>query len=109
AVRVEASLRATVFARDDSSVRAMGRPAFGVIGLRLEKSDRVVDMAPVDDAASLLTVCTNGYGKRTGFEEYLRGGEPQGRGGSGLKNISPDLLERNGDVIGANTRTDKDD
>ena len=97
------------FVVDESSVRAMGRQAFGVIGIRLEKSDRVVDMAPVDDAASLLTVCTNGYGKRTGFEEYLRGGEPQGRGGSGLKNISPDLLERNGDVIGAKTVTDKDD
>jgi len=93
----------------DESVRLMGRQAFGVIGIRIDKSDRVVDMAVVDDTASLLTVCENGYGKRTEFGEYLRGGEPQGRGGSGLQNLSKDLIERNGDVIGVKTVTDQDD
>jgi len=97
------------FVVDESSVRPMGRSSYGVNGIRLEKSDRVVDMSVVDDTASLLTVCENGYGKRTSFDEYLRGGEAQGRGGSGLKNLSPDLIERNGDVIGVKTVTDKDD
>ena len=90
-------------------MRLMGRQAFGVIGIRLDKKDRVVDMAVVDDTASLLTVCENGYGKRTNFDEYLRGGEPQGRGGSGLQNLSKDLIDRNGDVIGVKTVTDQDD
>jgi DNA gyrase subunit A len=93
----------------NEAVRPMGRAAYGVIGIRLDKDDRVVDMAVVDDTASLLTVCQNGYGKRTSFDEYLRGGEPQGRGGSGLKNLSPDLIERNGDVIAVKPVTDADD
>ena len=93
----------------DASVRMMGRQAFGVIGIRLDKKDRVVDMAIVDDQGSLLTVCENGYGKRTKFDEYLRGGEPQNRGGTGLQNLSPDLIERNGDVIGVKSITDADD
>jgi len=93
----------------NEAVRPMGRQAYGVIGIRVEKADRVVDMAVVDDTASLLTVCENGYGKRTSFDEYLRGGEPQGRGGQGLKNLSPDLIERNGDVIALKPVTDADD
>ncbi len=93
----------------NEAVRPMGRQAYGVIGIRVEKDDRVVDMAVVDDTASLLTVCENGYGKRTSFDEYLRGGEPQGRGGQGLKNLSPDLIERNGDVIAVKPVTDQDD
>ncbi len=36
----------------DASVRLMGRQAFGVIGIRLDKKDRVVDMAVVDDTAT---------------------------------------------------------
>jgi DNA gyrase subunit A len=108
-VLVTAKGMAIRFVVDAGSVRTMGREAFGVIGIRLEKADRVVDMALVDDTATLLTVCENGYGKRTSFEEYLRGGDPQGRGGSGLKNLSPDLIERNGDVIGAKPVTDADD
>jgi DNA gyrase subunit A len=97
------------FGVDEESVRPMGRQAYGVIGIRLEKDDRVVDMAVVDDTATLLTVCENGYGKRSSFEEYLRGGEPQGRGGKGLQNLSKDLIERNGDVVGVKTVTDDDD
>src|SRR5262245_60524442 len=108
-VLVTAKGMAIRFSVSDESVRAMGRAAYGVIGIRIEDGDRVVDMAPVDDTATLLTVCANGYGKRTSFEAYLRGGEPQSRGGKGLQNISPDLLDRNGDVIGAKAVTDGDD
>jgi DNA gyrase subunit A len=108
-VLVTAKGMAIRFPVTDESVRPMGRAAYGVNGIRLEDGDRVVDMAPVDDTATLLTVCANGYGKRTSFEAYLRGGEPQSRGGKGLQNISPDLLDRNGDVIGAKAVTDGDD
>jgi DNA gyrase subunit A len=97
------------FVIDESSVRPMGRAAFGVIGIRIDDGDRVVDMSVVDESSTLLTVCSNGYGKRTSFEEYLRGGEPQGRGGRGLINVAPDLLARNGDVVAVKAVTDEDD
>jgi len=97
------------FPMEESAVRRMGRTAFGVNGIRIDKGDRVVDMSVVDDTATLLTVCENGYGKRTAFSEYLRGGEAQKRGGGGLQNLSPDLIERNGDVIAVKTVTDGDD
>jgi DNA gyrase subunit A len=97
------------FVVEASEVRLMGRNAYGVNGIRLGKGDRVVDMAVVEDTASLLTVCENGYGKRTSFDEYLRGGEPQGRGGAGLQNLSKDLIDRNGDVVAVKPVTDGDD
>ena len=41
----------------------MGRNTSGVKGIRLRKSDSVVGMVVADPAATLLTVCQNGYGK----------------------------------------------
>jgi DNA gyrase subunit A len=76
-----------------NDVRAMGRPAFGVRGLKLLGDDRVCGLALVRNGASLLTVCQNGYGKRTDFEEY----PVQGRGGQGVMNIK--AHERNGPVV----------
>jgi DNA gyrase subunit A len=109
AVLATAKGMAIRFVVDESSVRPMGRSAFGVIGIRIDDGDRVVDMALVDETTTLLTVCENGYGKRTSFEEYLRGGEPQNRGGRGLQNVAPDLLARNGDVVAVKAVTDADD
>ena len=76
-----------------ADVRTMGRPAFGVRGLKLLGDDRLCGLALVRDGASLLTVCQNGYGKRTDFEEY----PVQGRGGQGVMNIK--THERNGPVV----------
>jgi DNA gyrase subunit A len=45
----------------------MGRAASGVKGIKLIGDDRVVGMVVADPAADLLTVCANGYGKRTPF------------------------------------------
>lgn len=47
--------------------RAMGRNTRGVNGIRLAADDKVVGMVVADPTASLLTVCENGYGKRTPF------------------------------------------
>lgn len=77
----------------ESDVRPMGRTAGGVRGIKLKKGDRVVGMAIVREGASLLTVCENGYGKRTAFEEYTT----QRRGGQGLIDIK--TTRRNGPVI----------
>ena len=76
-----------------ADVRVMGRPATGVRGIRLREGDRVCGMAIVAPGGSLLTVCRNGYGKRTGFEEYPL----QGRGGQGVIDIR--ATERNGPVV----------
>ena len=51
------------FAQSDA--RSMGRDTTGVRGIRLKKDDFVIGMVLADPANSLLTVCENGYGKRT--------------------------------------------
>ncbi len=86
-----------------TDVREMGRPAVGVRGIRLKAGDRVCGMAVVTQDASLLTVCRNGYGKRTDFAEY----PVQGRGGQGVIDIR--ATERNGPVVTLLTLRDDDD
>jgi DNA gyrase subunit A len=49
------------------NARSMGRPAGGVRGIALGKGDIVVGMVVVNTDMDLLTVCENGYGKRTPF------------------------------------------
>jgi DNA gyrase subunit A len=77
----------------EGDVRSMGRTAAGVRGINLRERDEVVDMIIVDTMATLLTVCENGYGKRTEFDEY----RVQGRGGFGIINIK--TTDRNGRVV----------
>jgi DNA gyrase subunit A len=65
----------------EADARAMGRTARGVKGINLGKTDEVVGMVVADPAGVLLTVCENGYGKRTPFganaaEEASPGREP---------------------------------
>jgi len=81
----------------------MGRAARGVRGIRLRGGDAVVGMALVDTNATLLTVCENGYGKRTGFDQY----RTTGRGGQGVINIR--TTKRNGKVVAMMTVRDGDD
>jgi len=79
---------------DEKQVRSMGRVSRGVMGIRLRPKDTVVDMAVVaDEKASLLTICENGYGKRTNLDNY----RSQSRGGIGLINIK--TSDRNGKVV----------
>lgn len=51
----------------ESDARAMGRDTMGVKGIKLGKGDQVVGMVVAEENATLLTVCENGYGKRTPF------------------------------------------
>jgi DNA gyrase subunit A len=91
---------------DESDVRAMGRPAYGVKGINLDEGDEVVGMVVAngnDDPASLLTVCGNGYGKRTMLTEY----RSQNRGGKGLIDIK--TSDRNGPVVAVAKVTDADE
>ena len=87
----------------ETDVRPMGRTAAGVRGINLREGDAVVDMALVDPMATLLTVCENGHGKRTSFDEY----RVQSRGGYGIINIR--TTDRNGKVVGMKSIRDADE
>jgi DNA gyrase subunit A len=60
---------------DESNARAMGRNARGVKGITLQGDDEVVGMVVADPEGYLLTVCENGYGKRTPFGANIAGAE----------------------------------
>ena len=102
---------------DSGGVRAMGRAAAGVRGIRLGKGDEVVgllvvansgDVAPAEDdddngdesevtdatGPMVLVVTANGYGKRTPVSQYRL----TRRGGKGVRNLK--MSARNGDVVG---------
>jgi DNA gyrase subunit A len=51
----------------EADARPMGRNTSGVKGINLGKGDQLVGMVVADPDATLLTVCSNGYGKRTPF------------------------------------------
>ncbi len=101
---------------DESHVRPMGRAAFGVWGIDLDKNDYVVGMATttkpdapappkekvegepeaIDVAVKgtlILSVTENGYGKRTPADEYRL----TNRGGKGVINVK--TTERVGKVV----------
>jgi DNA gyrase subunit A len=78
---------------DEQQVRSMGRASRGVRGINLRSGDAVVGMVIVEEKSDLFTVCENGYGKRTGIENY----RSQTRGGVGLKSIKTSA--RNGKVV----------
>ena len=94
----------------EEDVRSMGRPAYGVRGMDLDKGDYIVgvaitpkngkkkngkDQAEAEEVPSLiLSVTENGYGKRTPVDEYRL----QSRGGKGVINVK--TTARNGKVVG---------
>src|SRR5258708_7223812 len=96
---------------DEEDVRSMGRPAYGVRGMDLDKGDYIVGMAATpqdgngqqktngegkgEEVPSLiLSVTEQGYGKRTPVDEYRL----QSRGGKGVINVK--TTARNGKVVG---------
>jgi DNA gyrase subunit A len=81
----------------ETDVRAMGRTAMGVRGIKLREGDRVIGAGCALEGETVLSVTENGYGKRTPVEEYLRGGEVQGRGGYGMKNYT--VTDKTGAVV----------
>jgi DNA gyrase subunit A len=81
---------------DENDVRAMGRTAAGVRGIKIKPGAEVISLIAVDsDEGQILFATENGYGKRTLVEEF----SVQGRGGQGV--ISIKTSARNGRVIGA--------
>jgi len=87
----------------EEDVRRMGRNARGVRGIRLRPADRVVGLCLARPDTAMLTLCENGYGKRTMLDEY----RAQSRGGLGLKDIQ--TSERNGRVVDVAVVDEADD
>jgi DNA gyrase subunit A len=94
---------------DESDARPMGRDTRGVKGINLLEGDEVVGMVVADPQGYLLTVCENGYGKRTPFgpntvgEEVEEGEEESGIGNqeSGETSEPPAATEESGDTAPA--------
>jgi DNA gyrase subunit A len=81
---------------DENDVRAMGRTAAGVRGIKIKPDDEVISLIAVEsDEGEILFATANGYGKRTLIEDF----SVQGRGGQGV--ISIKTSARNGRVVGA--------
>ncbi|GGC88313.1 DNA gyrase subunit A [Halopseudomonas salina] len=79
----------------ETDVRAMGRTARGVRGMRLAGDQKLISMIIVEEGSQILTASARGYGKRTAVEEF-----PQyKRGGQGV--IAMVSNERNGPLVGA--------
>ena len=89
----------------ETKVRAMGRAAAGVRGVRLRDTDEVVAMVvlPPDEGATLLSVCGRGIGKRTPLADY----PVKGRGTGGV--IAIRATEKSGVVVGVRIVRDEDD
>ena len=78
----------------ESDVRAMGRTAAGVRGIRMDEGQEVNALIILGEG-ELLIATENGYGKRTRAEEFSQ----QGRGGQGV--IAIQTSDRNGNAVGA--------
>ena len=111
----------------ESDIRPMGRGAAGNKGVTLVGDDFVVGMVTTEPDAYLLTVCANGYGKRTPLgpnalaegetppedhqaeeaESSTRSYRTQKRGGKGLRDIK--TTKRNGPVVASVRVTDEDE
>ncbi len=89
---------------NEDEIRPMGRSARGVTGIRFgEEDDNVIGLEVIDAESTILTVCENGYGKRSPLDEYRQ----QTRGGKGIYTIK--LSERNGLVVSIVQVADTDD
>jgi DNA gyrase subunit A len=120
---------------DQTDARPMGRSTYGVKGINLVGDDEVIGMVVADPGGFLLTLCANGYGKRTPFgpnttgeaadaPEEAEGPAPaegeeaaetrsamhyrkQRRGGKGIRDVR--TSERNGPVVGVAAVREGDD
>ena len=79
---------------DETDVRAMGRTAVGVRGIRLREGDYVVGAAKAVPGKTVLSITERGFGKRTPVEEY----RITARGGLGIRNYM--VTEKTGPIVG---------
>ncbi len=90
---------------NEEKVRAMGRTASGVRGIKLgNENDEVIGMVCVqDESEDILVISENGYGKRSEIDDY----RITNRGGKGVKTIN--ITEKTGKLIAIKSVSDKND
>jgi DNA gyrase subunit A len=80
---------------DEAQARAMGRNTRGVKGINLQEGDEVVGLVVTDPEGYLLTVCENGYGKRTPFGANVAGVEvPEAEAEEPVEEAAEEAAER---------------
>jgi len=82
---------------DENKVRAMGRQAAGVQGIRLAEGDALASMDVVQAGGDLLIITNHGFGKRTPLKDYAA----KGRATGGVATIGPKALETTGRITSA--------
>ena len=93
----------------EKDIRAMGRAAAGVKGIRLKGRDSIVGMDIVDpelikkNMLELFVIMGNGFGKRTNLKSY----KVQHRSGSGIKTAK--VTAKTGEIVGAYVANTKDE
>jgi len=90
----------------ENKVRAMGRTASGVRGIRLSSApdDKVIGLVCVTtEEQEILVVAENGFGKRSKIKDY----RITNRGGKGVKTIN--VTAKTGKLIAVKGVTDKED
>ena len=89
----------------ESTVRPIGRTGAGVRAITVEGNDRVVGMICMepDSSNDILVLSENGYGKRTGLDEY----RITNRGGKGVKTMQ--VTEKTGKVVSIQSVSDEYD
>jgi DNA gyrase subunit A len=87
---------------NEKNIKAFGRNAAGVHGIRLI-NDELIGLEIAIPNSTILTVTENGYGKRSTIDDYrlIR------RGGKGVINIK--TSDRNGNVVSIKTVFDDDE
>ncbi|MDK2849478.1 MAG: gyrase subunit [Candidatus Woesearchaeota archaeon] len=89
---------------NEAAVRETGRNSMGVKGITLQSNDEVVSLqVSNNESDSILTITSEGFGKRTEINEY----RITNRGGKGIRNIK--LSDKNGYVIGCEIVNDEDE
>ena len=86
----------------ESDVRAMGRNARGVRGIRIVGQHKLISLIVPEEEAFMLTASEFGYGKRTPMSEF----PIKGRATQGV--IAIQASDRNGKIVGA-TQVVEDD
>ena len=89
----------------ENKVRAMGRPAAGVHGIRLKKNDLVTSMDVIEKDGSLLVVTTKGFGKLTPLKDYTA----KGRATGGVSTVDQKALREIGKIAAARVVQKADD
>nr|BFE32080.1 DNA gyrase subunit A [Actinomadura rugatobispora] len=93
---VSTGAQAIRFLADDESLRPMGRATSGVIGMRFDDDQYVLNMLVAQqDAHDVLVATEGGYAKRTPIDQY----PVQGRGGKGV--LTAKIVQTRGRLVGA--------